>query len=163
MVQGYRVEDYADVLEWLCAQQHTISGLVHLVAICGVPQFPIPGHSDGELLFFVVAVAFCDSEEDSRAALAPLTRGAFADRAMFTIDPHPTTLHDETAFADYSCPSGYRYRVDSAWVEGSPADIAASSRRLVLDLSPATHRGTRSSNTPCPTRAPISRCRSRPT
>jgi FAD/FMN-containing dehydrogenase len=133
MVQGYRVEDYADVLEWLCAQQHTISGPVHLMATSGVPQFPIPGHSDGELLFHVWAVAFCDSEEDSRAALAPLTGGAFADRTVFTIDPHPTTLHDEHAFVDSSCPSGYRYRVDSAWVEGSSADIVAASRRLVLD------------------------------
>jgi FAD/FMN-containing dehydrogenase len=133
MVQGFAVENYADVLEWLCAQQHTVPDTVHLVAISAVPQFPIPGHTDGELLFLVWAVAFCDSEQDSRAALAPLTNGPFADRAVFTVEPHPTTLQAEYAFVDSSHPSGYRYRVDSAWVEGQPAQIVAASRRLVLD------------------------------
>jgi FAD/FMN-containing dehydrogenase len=132
-VQGFPVEEYADVLEWLTTHQYSISDQVHLVAISTVPQFPIPGHPDGELLFLIWAVAFCDTEADSREALAPLASGPFAQRAVFTVDPHPTTLAAEYAFVDSSHPSGYRYRVDSAWVAGESADIVAASRRLVLE------------------------------
>lgn len=133
MVQAFPVDQYAEVLEWLCAQQHTIPDTVHLVAISTVPQFPIPGHPDGELLFLVWAVAFCDTAEGSAAALAALTNGPLATRASFTVDPHPTTLQAEYAFVDSSHPAGYRYRVDSAWVDGSPAQVVSASRRLVLD------------------------------
>ncbi|MFI5541813.1 hypothetical protein ACIA5H_36110 [Nocardia sp. NPDC051900] len=133
MVQAFPVDKYADVLGWLCAEQHSIPDTVHLVAISSVPQFPIPGHPDGELLFVVWAVAFCNSEDESRAALAPLTEGPFANHALFAIDPHPTTLQNEYAFVDSSHPSGYRYRVDSAWVDGAPSQIVAASSRLVLE------------------------------
>jgi hypothetical protein len=133
MIQCYPVQEYAEVLEWLCAEQRSIADTVHLVAISSVPQFPIPGHRDGDLLFTVWAVAFCDTEEASAAALAPLTDGPYASRALFAAPPHRTTLQAEYGFVDSSHPSGYRYRVDSAWVDGPPAEIVAASSRLVLE------------------------------
>ncbi|WP_109529420.1 FAD-binding oxidoreductase [Nocardia aurea] len=132
-LQIFSADDYADVLDWLCAEQVNFDPLVHLVAISLVPQFPIPGHRDGELGFAIWAVAFCDSMEEADAALRPIIGGPFAEKAEHTVPPHPTTLEAEYAFVDSSHPPNRRYRVDSAWVEGSPKAITSASTRLVLE------------------------------
>jgi hypothetical protein len=138
-MQIYPVERYAEVLEWLHQEQVRIPDSVHLVAIAMIPPFPVTG--DGERPVFAIwGVAFCDTAEESHAALATLEECPVLGDALMTIPPYPTTLEDEYAFAQSGHPEGLRYRVDSAWVTGSGAEIAAAGRKLVLER-PTTDRG----------------------
>jgi FAD/FMN-containing dehydrogenase len=45
----------------------------------------------------------------------------------------PTTLPEEYAFVDAVHPAGFRYRVESAWVEGPHAEIAEAVRMLAAE------------------------------
>lgn len=131
-MQIYPVERYAEVLEWLSNAQRDISPSVHLVAVSLNPQFEIPGHSDG-YVFAVWGLAFCDTEEDAEAALAPLMESPCLEHALIVNHAQPTTMEDEYNFVDVTHPKGFRYRVESAWVEGPYDEIAAAARTLVMD------------------------------
>jgi FAD/FMN-containing dehydrogenase len=133
----YPVERYAEVLEWLHEAQDRIPDSVHLVALATKPPFPVAGAGAG-CVFVVWGVAFCDTPEESQAALRPLEECPV--RSLMTLPPYPTTLDDEYAFAQSGHPPALRYHVDSAWVTGSGEEIAAVSRTLVLDRQ-ATDRG----------------------
>jgi FAD/FMN-containing dehydrogenase len=102
------------------------------VAIAQIPPLPLTGDSE-DTVFAVWGVAFCDTAEESQAALGPLADCPALGDALMTIPPHPTTLESEYAFAESGHPEGLRYRVDSSWVTGSGAEIAAASRKLVLE------------------------------
>lgn len=138
-MQIYPVERYAEVLEWLHQEQVRIPDSVHLVAIAMIPPFPVTGDRERPV-FAIWGVAFCDTAEESHAALATLEECPVLGDALMTIPPYPTTLEDEYAFAQSGHPEGLRYRVDSAWVTGSGAEIAAAGRKLVLER-PTTDRG----------------------
>jgi FAD/FMN-containing dehydrogenase len=134
-IQIYSIERYAEVLEWLYEAQDRIPDSVHLVAIAQIPPFPVTGDSD-EPVFAVWGVAFCDTAEESQAALGPLEACPVLGDALMTIPPHPTTLEREYDFAQSGHPEGFRYQVDSCWVTGSGAEIAVASRKLVLERPP---------------------------
>jgi FAD/FMN-containing dehydrogenase len=134
-IQTYSVERYAEVLEWLHQEQHRIPDSVHLVAIAQIPPFPVTGDSE-EPVFAVWGVAFCDTAEESQAALRTLEACPVLGDALMTIPPQPTTLEREYAFAQSGHPEGFRYQVDSCWVTGSGAEIAAASRKLVHERPP---------------------------
>ena len=131
-IQIYSAERYAEVLQWLHQEQHRIPDSVHLVANASTPPFPVTGDCDGPV-FTVWAVAFCDTADESLAALGTLDDCPVLGDALLTIPPHPTTLENEYAFAQSGHPEGLRYRVDSSWVTGSGAEIADASRKLVLE------------------------------
>jgi hypothetical protein len=135
--QIYPIERYAEVLEWLHEAQERIPEAVHLVALATRPPFPVTG---AKPVFVVWGVAFCDTEEESRAALRVLDDCPALGAALLTLPPYPTTLADEYAFAESGHPPGLLYHVDSAWVTGTGAEIAAAGRALVLDR-PAEDRG----------------------
>jgi FAD/FMN-containing dehydrogenase len=137
--QIYPVERYAEVLQWLHQEQDRIPDSVHLMAITTTLPFPLTDDSEA-LVFAIWGVAFCDTAEESHAALRTLEDCPVLGDALMTIPPRPTTLETEYAFAQSGHPEGLRYRVDSSWVTGSGAEIAAASRKLVLER-PTTDRG----------------------
>lgn len=121
-----------DVLEWVIGKNREISDAVHLVCSSLMPPFPTPD-GEGGFVFAVWAVAFCDTPEESAAALAPLLECPHRDRALLVEDAKPTTVAEQHAFVGASHPEGLRYRVDSAWVEGSAGELVAASRTIVQD------------------------------
>lgn len=128
--QAYPIESYADVLPWLFEAQKAISPLVHLVAGSMVPPFPVPG-AEGKLIFYVWGAAFCDSEEEALAALAPLRECPFLSDALLIDADRPTNIQEQLDLGDGIHPEGLRYRVDSTWVDGHSGEIVAASRTLL--------------------------------
>ena len=105
--------------------------------------------SQGGYIFGISSTAYCDTEEEALAILAPLDDNPYLADALMVVPPTPTTLSAEYAFVDAVHPAGFRYRVESAWVDGPPAEIAESggcSSRSGRSPSSAT----RSSSTPFP-------------
>lgn len=131
-MQIYPVERYAEILEWLSEAQKDIAPSVHLVAVSMNPQFEIPGHAGG-YVFAVWGLAFCDTREEAEQALAPLATAPYCEHALIMNNAQPTTMKSEYEFVDVTHPKGFRYRVESAWVEGPYDEIAAAAQTLVMD------------------------------
>lgn len=128
--QAYPIESFSKVLPWLFETQKSISPLVHLVAGSMVPPFPVPG-AEGQLIFYVWGAAFCDSEDEALAALAPLKECPFISDALFVDEPKPTTIQEQLDLGDGIHPQGLRYRVDSTWIEAHHSDVVEASRMLL--------------------------------
>lgn len=138
-MQVYRLDDYPRVLEWLCETNRRLSADVHLNGASANAPFPVPGN-DGGYIFAVNAVAFCESPEDSRAALAPLAECPYLGEALLVFEPAPTTLEDQLKYVDSGHPPGLRYRVDNAFVEG-PWDQVVAATQMVVAGRPSTEFG----------------------
>jgi len=103
---------------------------VQLYAMSMIPPFPVPGH-DGGFAFVTWGMAFCDTPEESAAALAPLEECPYIDQALMISGPQPTVMSEQYEFVKEIHPEPMRYRVDSAWVSGPSAEIVTSVEDLV--------------------------------
>jgi FAD/FMN-containing dehydrogenase len=130
--QFFPVDLYADVLEWLGDAQKDLHKDIDLLGMSINPEFELPGHTEG-FVFVVSAVAFTDTAEAARAMLAPLEDNPYLSQALLVEPPAPTTLDNEYAFVDQVHPAGFRYRVESAWVEGPHREIAEAVHALVKE------------------------------
>ncbi|EXU64121.1 MULTISPECIES: FAD-binding oxidoreductase [Streptomyces] len=130
--QFFPIERYAEVLAWLNEAQKAMPKDNDLLGISFQPDFEIPGHSGG-YVFGISATAYCDTAEEAQTILAPLADNPFLTDALLVVPPTPTTLADEYAFVDAAHPAGYRYRVESAWVDGPHTDIASALKMLVAE------------------------------
>ncbi|MDL2410536.1 FAD-binding oxidoreductase [Rhizobium calliandrae] len=130
--QVYPIDCFSKVFVWLGEKQTAISDKVHLLAFSVIPATPVPGHNGGFVLD-VLGLAFCDTVEEATAVLAPLNECPYLGEALLLQDCFPTSMEEQYAFIDSIHPSGFRYRVDSAWVDGSYSDIADASHALVFD------------------------------
>lgn len=128
--QFFPIEKYAEVLAWLSEAQRTMPKDNDLLGMSFKPDFEIPGH-DGGVIFAISATAYCDTAEEAHTILAPLEDNPFLPDALMVVPPMPTTLPEESAFVDAVHPAGFRYRVESAWVEGPDEEIAAAVEMLV--------------------------------
>lgn len=128
--QAYPIESFGKILPWLFETQKSISPLVHLVAGSMVPPFPVPG-AEGQLIFYVWGAAFCDSEEEALAALAPLKECPLISDALLVDEPRPTTIQEQLDLGDGIHPQGLRYRVDSTWIKGHHSEVVEASRMLL--------------------------------
>jgi FAD binding domain-containing protein len=133
----YRLERYADVIEWLWKIHPILSPDVALVAVSVIPPFPVPGGDDG-FMFVVAGVALSASREDALEVLAPLAESPFLGNALFVQHAQPTTIAERLEFAGSIHPKGMRYLVDSAWVDGPPRDIIAAAKQLVAERPSGT-------------------------
>ncbi len=137
--QFFPIEMYADVLAWLNEAQKSMPKDNDMLGMSFQPDFEIPGHKGG-YIFGISSTAYCDTEEEALAILAPLDDNPYLADALMVVPPTPTTLSAEYAFVDAVHPAGFRYRVESAWVDGPPAEIAESVRMLVAER-PITELG----------------------
>jgi hypothetical protein len=110
----------------------SLSPDVALVAISVVPPFPVPGADEG-FMFVAAGVALSGSRNGALEMLAPLAKSPFLGDALVVQHAQPTTIAARLEFAGAIHPSGRRYLVDSAWVEGPPRDIIAAAKQLVAE------------------------------
>ncbi|MDO9398025.1 MAG: FAD-dependent oxidoreductase, partial [Herbiconiux sp.] len=137
--QFFAIEKYAEVLAWLSEAQRTMPKDNDLLGMSFKPDFEIAGH-DGSVVFAISATAYSDTVEESQAILAPLEDNPFLADALMVVPPTPTTLPEEYAFVDAVHPAGFRYRVESAWVEG-PHDEIADAVEMLVAQRPAHEPG----------------------
>jgi FAD/FMN-containing dehydrogenase len=130
--QFFPIERYAEVLTWLNEAQKLMPKDNDLLGLSFKPDFEIPGHAGG-YVFGISATAYCDTEGEAQTILAPLEDNPYLDEALLVLPPTPTTLEEEYAFVDAVHPPGFRYRVESAWVEGPDDEIADAVRMLVTE------------------------------
>lgn len=137
--QFYRIEQYPEIVEWLGEAQKSMHKDIHLLGMSINPEFEIPGHTEG-FVFVIWAIAFCDTDEEAQAALAPLGANPYLGDALLVEPPTATNFDDEYAFIDLVHPRGLRYRVQCAWLDGTHREIAEAVRTLVAER-PITEPG----------------------
>lgn len=132
-VELYPLELYDEVMTWLQRVHGEVSADVEIVAIAMDPPGPVPGHPGGHLLA-VTGLALVDSRADGDAALAPLWSCPVAGRALVRdVQEHPD-LGFHRADQALANPEGHRYRVDSAWLSGTPGQVVPALRRTFTEL-----------------------------
>jgi len=132
-VELYPLERYDEVLTWLQQVHGQVSPDVEIVAVAMTPPGPVPGHPGGHLLA-VTGLALCATREEADAALAPLWTCPVAEHALVrAVEQHPD-LEFHRADQVQANPEGHRYRVDNAWLSGTPEQVVPALRRTFTEL-----------------------------
>ncbi len=121
-VMIFDIDEYRDVMTWLNTTHATVDPEVEIVAVSQRP--PAELHLDvpaDRHILVVSALAFKDTTDDARTALATIDNCPFADRALFSVQCAPTTLAEQYASQYANNPEGHRYTVDNAWLDADPA------------------------------------------
>jgi hypothetical protein len=96
-----------------------------VLAATRLPDVPLHDGTtrpDGTVLL-VHTTVMADSDDDARAALAPLRDGPLAGRELGHIEGRTTIAEENLAQAAQN-PEGYRYAVDCTWTD-APTDVLA--------------------------------------
>lgn len=128
-VQGFRLDDFDEVMTWLHEAHATVADTVEIVALTKTDLTLGP-----EPLLLVTALAMVDDEHEADQALAPFRTNPALDRAIFVIDNEPTTPDAERARQLEDNPEGHRWAVDNAWLSGSAAEVVPAMRRAYTTL-----------------------------
>lgn len=128
-VQGFRLEDFDEVMTWLHDAHHHVADTVEIVALTKTDPLLAAGP-----VLLVTALAMVDDELEADQALAPFRKNPALDRAVFVIDNEPTTPEAERARQLEDNPEGHRWAVDNAWLSGSAADVVPAMRRAYTTL-----------------------------
>jgi hypothetical protein len=129
----YPMDLYDEVMTWLQQVHGSVSPDVEIVAVAMTPPGPVPGHEGGHLLV-VTGLALSATREEAEAALAPLWTCPVADRAYVRdVQQHPD-LEFHRADQVLANPEGHRYRVDNAWLSGTPEQVVPALRRTFTEL-----------------------------
>ncbi|GAA4703008.1 FAD-binding oxidoreductase [Nocardioides conyzicola] len=128
-VQGFRLEDFDDVMTWLHDTHHTVADTVEIVALTKTDSTLGP-----DPILLVTALAMVDDEAEAERALAPFRGNPALDRAIFVIDNQPTTPEAERTRQLEDNPEGHRWAVDNAWLSGSAAEVVPAMRRAYTTL-----------------------------
>jgi len=132
-VELYPLDRYDEVMTWLQQVHGTVSPDVEIVAVAMTPPGPVPGHPGGHLLA-VTGLALVGSREEGEAALAPLWTCPVADQAhLRVVEEHPD-LEQHRADQVQANPEGHRYRVDNAWLSGTPGEVVPALKRTFTEL-----------------------------
>ena len=118
---------FAEVMEWVYSMHNGVSPDVEIVCVSMTP----PG---AERVFVVSAVALTESAAASSAALAPFAASPLLDRAIAVDHARESSLAEQKLDQVRMNPEHARYRVDNAWVSGSPRDIIPAIAHLFTDL-----------------------------
>lgn len=124
----YPLEHYAAVMTWLQEIHGSVAPEVEIVAIAMTP----PG-GQGHVLA-VTGTALVGDRAAGEAALAPLTTCPVAEHALLRVlDDHAdlTPLLERQVAAN---PERHRYRVDNAWLQGTPTEVVPALRGLFCEL-----------------------------
>jgi hypothetical protein len=129
----YPMDLYDEVMTWLQQVHSSVSPDVEIVAVAMNPPGPVPGHPGGHLLV-VTGLALSATREEADAALAPLWTCPVADRAYVRdVQQHPD-LQFHRADQVLANPEGHRYRVDNAWLSGTPEEVVPALRGTFTEL-----------------------------
>jgi FAD/FMN-containing dehydrogenase len=128
-VQGFRLEDFDEVMTWLHDTHATVAGTVEIVALTKTDVAVSP-----DPILLVTALAMVDDEHEADQALAPFRKNPALDRALFVLDNEPTTPEAERARQLEDNPEGHRWAVDNAWLSGSAAEVVPAMRRAYTTL-----------------------------
>lgn len=126
-VQGFRLEDFDEVMTWLHDTHHTVADTVEIVALTKTD--PVLGP-----VLLVTALAMVDDEAEAEQALAPFRTNPALDRAELVVDNQPTTPEAERARQLEDNPEGHRWAVDNAWLAGTAAEVVPAMRRAYTTL-----------------------------
>lgn len=132
-VELYPLDLYDEVMTWLQQVHGSVSPDVEIVAVAMTPPGPVPGHDGGHLLA-VTGLALCAGREEADAALAPLWTCPVADRAYVRDVQQHADLEFHRADQVRANPEDHRYRVDNAWLTGSPEQVVPALRRTFTEL-----------------------------
>ncbi|MDH2413128.1 FAD-binding oxidoreductase [Nocardioides sp. CER19] len=128
-VQGFRMEDFDEVMTWLHDVHGTVADTVEIVALTKTDHAISP-----DPVLLVTALAMVDDELEADRALAPFRDNPALDRANLLIDNEPTTPEKQRARQLEDNPEGHRWAVDNAWLSGSAADVVPAMRRAYTTL-----------------------------
>ncbi|MBX3195684.1 MAG: FAD-binding oxidoreductase [Microbacteriaceae bacterium] len=131
-VQGYRNEDFTDVMTWLYEATHRIPDNVEIVVVGMTLRTP-----EGESLgpgFIVTGLAFADDLPAAQDSLAIFRESPALSRAVFVKDAAPSSLAEQRVEQERSNPEHAQYICDNIWAEGDPAEIVERIRPLFTEL-----------------------------
>ena len=128
-VQGFRLDDFDEVMTWLHDTHSSVADTVEIVALTKTDPALGP-----DPVLLVTALAMVDDEHEADRALAPFRTNPALDRATFVIDNQPTTPEAERARQLEDNPEGHRWAVDNAWLSGSAAEVVPAMRRAYTTL-----------------------------
>jgi FAD/FMN-containing dehydrogenase len=128
-VQGFRLDDFDEVMTWLHETHGTIADTVEIVAVTKTD----PALSADPVLL-VTALAMVETEDEAEAALAPFRANPALDRAILVVDNEATTPEKERARQLEDNPEGHRWAVDNAWLSGTAAEVVPAMRRAYTTL-----------------------------
>lgn len=106
------------ILEWLQLMHHSVKNTVEIVAVGRLFDF-------GEGLV-IHALAFEDTIEEAKNALAPFEKNPFLDKAILHKPFDPTHLEEECRVQLEMNPEGHRWTVNNVWLQGSPEEVSSS-------------------------------------
>ncbi|WP_413375734.1 FAD-binding oxidoreductase [Alkalihalobacillus sp. 1P02AB] len=132
-VYVYPMDLFDEVMTWLLETHKGISSDVELAATSRIYPEPIPGY-EKEPVLIVSGVAFSETMNQAKIALAPLADFPQVDRALMRIEAKPTSiqqLYDEDEFAN---PENHRYIADCTWVEGPSEVVVPVIRDIFVTL-----------------------------
>jgi len=132
-VQGFRREDFAEVMGWMYEVTHRIPANVEIVVVGMHPRDETGAHGP-EPILLVTGLAFGDDLAHAQASLAKLRTNPVLDRALFVKDAVPSTLEEQKAEQLRQNPDDHRYLADNIWVDGEPAEIVERIRPLFTEL-----------------------------
>jgi len=131
-VQIFQMEDFADVMRWMYSVHGDISKDVEIVCVSMTP--PAQPGQEAKRIFLVSGVALTDSEEASRAALAPFQTNPMIDRAIVNEVCKTSSLAEQREDQERANPEHWRYFVDNIWVDGDTEEIIEKIEPLFRDL-----------------------------
>jgi FAD/FMN-containing dehydrogenase len=136
-VQIYEAGDFDEVMTWLQGMHRDVDSNVEIVAI-GM-TLPVPDGTTPELaprapVLVVTALAFVDDQRQALEVLAPFEACPAIDRAVMRQHAKPSSLAEQREEQYRANPPGHRWRVDNAWLDGSPAEVVPLIRGAFLDL-----------------------------
>ena len=129
-VQAFGLEHFDDVMTWLHDTHATVADSVEIVALTATDRAVGP-----DPVLLVTAVALVDDEPAAQAALEPLRRNPFLDRARFVADCVPVGFDELRRRQLTANPEGHRWAVDNAWLTG-PADAVVPAMRRAYTTLP---------------------------
>ena len=128
-VQGFRLDDFDEVMTWLHETHASVADTVEIVALTKTDHTLSP-----DPVLLVTALAMVDDEEEADAALAPFRLNPALARALLVVDNQPTTPEKERARQLADNPEGHRWAVDNAWLAGSSSEVVPAMRRAYTTL-----------------------------
>jgi hypothetical protein len=132
----YPLDLFEDVMRWLYSIHASINPQVETVALA--LETPMAGAEyAGRHVLLVGGLAFADSIEEARTALAPFESCPVLDRALATEIYAPTTLAKEYEEQLRQNPKGHRYAVDNLWLSRPACEIVPSLKDCFQSLPTA--------------------------
>jgi FAD/FMN-containing dehydrogenase len=140
-VYVYPLDQLEAVVPWLAATVLSLSSTVEALMFMGPPppQFAAQRGDRSQRQLILWAIAFGDTRDQTRAALAPLETSPVLDRALAQRFDEPVSFDDLFAIEAEIFPEDHRYAVEATHLRADPLPVLSGLRaRLAQAPSPKT-------------------------